>query len=436
MSEGLPSGWVEVAITKIANIAYGKGLSKNQLYDIGKYPVFGANSIIGYYNEYLYEKPQVLISCRGANSGVINISPPKCYITSNSLIIELPAEYYNCNKFLYYSLYNSDKSTIVTGTAQPQVTIENLVGFSILFPPLNEQKRIVAKLDSIMPRIETVKERLEKVPVIMKRYRQSVLTAAVTGRLTEKWREEHTEVESKVVPLIDIIIGKPRNGYSPTAVKYETPVKSLSLTATTSGTFDSSCFKYIDEDIQNDSYLWLEKDDILIQRSNSINYVGISAIYNGNSYEFIYPDLMMKVKANKELVLPSFLVLSLQSYQTLDYFRSNATGTAGSMPKINQAIVMDTSIYLPPLEEQKEIVKQVDKLFALADKVEAHYNEAKSRVDKLSQSVLAKAFRGELVPQDPNDEPAERLLERIMEEKAKMEAELKAVKKSTKRSKK
>ena len=72
-------------------------------------------------------------------------------------------------------------------------------------------------------------------------------------------------------------------------------------------------------------------------------------------------------------------------------------------------------------EEQKKIVRQVDRLFALADKLEAHYQKAKSRIDKLSQSVLAKAFRGELVPQDPNDEPAEKLLERIMEEKAKME---------------
>lgn len=306
------------------------------------------------------------------------------------------------------------------GIAVPNVNATKLAELPIPLPPLNEQKRIVAKLDAIMPRIEAVKERLDKVPTILKRFRQSVLTAAVTGRLTDKWREEHPDVESAEVLLKDIIIDKPRNGYSPTAVKYETPVKSLTLTATTSGKFDSSCYKFIDEAIANDSHLWLEKDDILIQRSNSINYVGISAIYNGGSFEFIYPDLMMKVKANKDLVFPSFLVLALQSYKTLDYFRKNATGTAGSMPKINQSIVMNTPILLPSLKEQKEIVRQVDKLFALADKVEAHYLKAKARVDKLAQSILAKAFRGELVPQDPNDEPAEKLLERILEEKAKL----------------
>lgn len=91
-------------------------------------------------------------------------------------------------------------------------------------------------------------------------------------------------------------------------------------------------------------------------------------------------------------------------------------------------------VAIPPLEEQKEIVRQVDKLFALADKVEEHYQNARARVDALAQSVLAKAFRGELVSQDPNDEPAEKLLQRIQEEKAKMEAELKNASRSARGS--
>ena len=76
---------------------------------------------------------------------------------------------------------------------------------------------------------------------------------------------------------------------------------------------------------------------------------------------------------------------------------------------------------LPPLEEQNEIVKRVEMLFKTADEIEARYKKAKKYVDKLTQSILAKAFRGELVPQDPNDEPAEKLLERIMEEREKVE---------------
>jgi type I restriction enzyme, S subunit len=163
------------------------------------------------------------------------------------------------------------------GIAVPNVNATKLSELPVPLPPLNEQKRIVAKLDKIIPRIDSVQARLDRVPTIIKRFRQSVLTAAVTGKLTEKWREEHM-AETIECRLEEIITQKPRNGYSPKSVKYTTPVKSLTLTATTSGTFNANCFKYIDEEIPSDSHLWLEKNDILIQRSNSINYVGISAL--------------------------------------------------------------------------------------------------------------------------------------------------------------
>jgi len=83
--------------------------------------------------------------------------------------------------------------------------------------------------------------------------------------------------------------------------------------------------------------------------------------------------------------------------------------------------IKEYQIPLPPLEEQHEIVRRVEKLFALADSIEAKYKKALERVEKLEQAILAKAFRGELVEPDPNDEPAEELLKRILEEKAKIE---------------
>ena len=106
------------------------------------------------------------------------------------------------------------------------------------------------------------------------------------------------------------------------------------------------------------------------------------------------------------------------------------------MSNLNQSVLSNIAFPLPPLEEQKEIVRQVDKLFALADKVEDRYQKARARVDALAQSVLAKTFRGELVPQDPDDEPAEKLLQRIQEEKTKMEAELKTASRSARETRK
>ena len=132
----LPKGWEQTKLGEISNIVYGKGLPTKNLTPSG-YPVFGTNGIIGSYGEYLYEDAQLLISCRGANSGTINMSPPKCYITNNSLIVDFSVEPEILRKTYFYFLQAANKERLVTGTAQPQVTINNAVEISLPLPPLN-----------------------------------------------------------------------------------------------------------------------------------------------------------------------------------------------------------------------------------------------------------------------------------------------------------
>lgn len=299
------------------------------------------------------------------------------------------------------------------GSAQGGINLSFAPNTVIPLAPLNEQKRIVAKLEKLLAEVDTAQARLAKIPQILKRFRQSVLMQAVTGELTKDWRGQNNIINNwNDAKLSDVIIEKPRNGFSPQGVNYETKIKNLTLTATTSGKFKPDCYKYVDIEVPEGSYLWLKTGDILIQRSNSIDYVGTSAIYDGKDNEYIYPDLMMKVKTNEKM-LPEFLLYSLSNEATRSYFRQNATGTAGNMPKINQGTVMNVPILLPSIDEQKEIVKRVKALFEKADKIEERYKKAKSFTDKLTQSILNKAFKGELVPQDPSDEPASVLLESI-----------------------
>ena len=135
------------------------------------------------------------------------------------------------------------------------------------------------------------------------------------------------------------------------------------------------------------------------------------------------------IRPNENIIDKYFLLYSLVSFHAYQQLVLNIHGA--TRPRINTTQLKKLLIPLPPLEEQKEIVRQVDRLFALADKLEEHYKKAKAKVDKLSQSVLAKAFRGELVPTEAelaekegrNFETAEQLLERIKQEKAKMEKE-------------
>lgn len=299
------------------------------------------------------------------------------------------------------------------GVGLRHVTKGKFESTEIALAPLNEQKRIADKLDSILSRMDACHERLDRIPVILKRFRQALLAAATSGILTKEWRAEREIDSSWSNGTLEFLLdGKPRNGYSPRSVDKITFVKALTLTATTSGKFRGEYFKYIDEVIPKNSHLWLQPGDILIQRANTLEYVGTSALYEGLPAEFIYPDLMMKVRANNQ-VLTRFLLYILQSDKVRLHFRANATGTAGNMPKINQSTVLTAPASWPIIEEQTEIVRRVESLLAYADRLEARYTPARAKVDKLIPAILAKAFRGELLSQDPNDEPANVLLERI-----------------------
>src|SRR5207253_1117357 len=152
------------------------------------------------------------------------------------------------------------------------------------------------------------------------------------------------------------------------AVDYKTPVRSLTLTATTSGRFDGAHFKYLDVDVPPDSHLWLKKGDILLQRGNTEEYVGVPAVYDGDDNAYIYPDLMIKIRP-REGVLTKFLWIALADQKTRQYFREHATGSQGSMPKINQKIVENAIVILPATPEQHEIVRRVEQLFTFADAI-------------------------------------------------------------------
>lgn len=116
---------IKTKLTEVANIRYGKGLPTSALTKNG-YPVYGGNGIIGYYHKYICERPMLTISCRGASSGKINITTPQAFVTSNSLVVEPFSDKVSMEYLKYFSLYRNEYYEFVTGSAQPQVTVESL----------------------------------------------------------------------------------------------------------------------------------------------------------------------------------------------------------------------------------------------------------------------------------------------------------------------
>jgi len=154
--------------------------------------------------------------------------------------------------------------------------------------------------------------------------------------------------------------------------------------------------------------------DILITKMG--DPPGDVAVYPENQPVAVITSDCIKLNPNASLVCTQFVFYFLQS----DLFRRKVFGISAGVAqqKVNLKKFRLLDIDVPELLEQQEIVRRVEELFALADRIEKQYQVAKTRVDKLTQSILAKAFRGELVPQDPNDEPAEQLLARIRAERA------------------
>ena len=252
--------------------------------------------------------------------------------------------------------------------------------------------------------------------------RQSILNLAVRGKLVDQDTQEgfgqdvHARITSarlstrragslsKAIegmyplparwtwaPLGDLIVAGPRNGLSPRPSAREDAPRAVTLTATTSGIFDGSHFKRVDATIGPDSEYWLQPNDLLFQRGNTPEYVGMAAIYDGPRGEFIYPDLMIRVRLSPEVNL-RFVHLFCVSQVARSYFSENATGAQKTMPKINQALLLALPIPLPPLSEQRRIVAKVGELMALCDRIEAGLAASDGIRSRLLKSLLHDAL--------------------------------------------
>lgn len=159
----IPISFKEVNLTDVVEIKYGKNLPKNKLEESG-YPVFGGNGIIGYYKEYMYEQKQVLVSCRGAASGKVLVSDKMSYITNNSLILEITNDItfeYLKQYCINYPFYN-----YATGSAQPQITINNISNVKLYIPSddiMNKFSNILKSLDNQVDKNRKENEKLAKL---------------------------------------------------------------------------------------------------------------------------------------------------------------------------------------------------------------------------------------------------------------------------------
>ncbi|OOG85139.1 hypothetical protein B0E41_08540 [Hydrogenophaga sp. A37] len=301
-------------------------------------------------------------------------------------------------------------SELVQGALYPAIRTKDVRAYVAPIAPSAEQTRIADQLDSLLARINACHHRLDTIPSLLKRFRQAVLELALTGELTAEWRdgaaiEMNASQSTTLGNIADVGTGS-------------TPLRSNSSYFADSGTpwitSAATGRPYVDEAREYVTPAAITAHRLKVYAPGTL----LVAMYGEGKTRGQITELRIHATINQACAAVSvdesqastaFVKLAL----LVQYEQMRALAEGGNQPNLNLSKVKGIPIQLPPLIEQAQIVRRVEALFKLADRIEACYNAACAQAQRLTPLVLAKAFRGELLPQDPSDEPASALLARI-----------------------
>lgn len=321
-------------------------------------------------------------------------------IRPNNLINKIYFDYF----FLSY-YYRTEIRNLAGGVNINNIRKEYIENLKIPLPPKAEQERMVEKLDALFGQLEILKTHLQTVPQLLKDFRQSVLNQAITGKLkiengklkVEDWMETTLGEISSVVRG-----GSPRPAGDPKFYGGDIPfVKVKDITKDSNKFLESYEYTITEAGLRKTRQL--KKNTVLLTNSGAT--LGVPKITKFNITINDGVAAFLNLIKSTEDFLYYFLLTQTEKFRNID--------KGAAQPNLNTDIIKNWKITLPPLSEQEEIVKKVESLLAKADAIEQKYFALKQEIDALPQSILAKAFRGELVPQLPTDGSAKDLLEEI-----------------------
>ncbi|MGL5995367.1 MAG: restriction endonuclease subunit S [Pseudomonas proteolytica] len=422
---GSPASWSLVKLGDISEFKYGKALPAS-VRDGGEFPVYGSNGIVGQHSTWLSVAPTIIIGRKGS-VGEVCFSDKNCSPIDTTYYVD--SFKFLEPKFCFYLLKTLRLGDLNKSTAIPGLNRQDAYDLEIGLPPLAEQTRIATKLDELLAQVDTLKARIDGIPVLLKRFRQSVLAAAVSGKLTEEWRtkkaSEGTTSPNNDWKTIRIDQASADEKYSLAIGPFGSNLKVsdyrddgkplVFVREIRAGCFGDKKTKFITpEKFDELSAHQISAGDILVTKMG--DPPGDVAIYPATAPDAVITADCIKLRVNESVILREYAYYQMKS----NFFRQKVQEISAGVAqqKVSLGNFREITLLVPSREEQREIVRHVGELLAFADQLEARVKAAQVRIDGLTQSILAKAFRGELVPQDPNDEPAGFLLERIKAQRA------------------
>lgn len=395
--------WIKLSIeaTIDKSGAFVKLKSKDY-FENGKFPVIdqGDRFISGYINDenllYQGELPVIIFGDHTRNVKFIDF--PFAAGADGTKILK-PKSFYNPKFYHYYF-----KSLSVPNLGYSRhFSILKEIEFPL--PPLAEQNRIVEKLDRLFTQLEILKTSMAKVPLLLKDFRQQVLTQAVTGKLTEEWRNESNSKDWKITK-VGRFMKEVKDKIDPTIID-EVPYIGLEHILKDGGIISIG----ISTDLKSNKTVFKKNDVIYgklrpyLNKHDVVKFDGICST-----------DIL--VYRNDNISSCIFFNYFLGNSAIIEILNGHAKGI--NLPRVSASIVNNLDIKIPSPVEQQEIVNRVESLFAKADAMEQQYKSLKNKIDTLSQAILHKAFKGELSEQLDSDGDARELLKQIEELKSKI----------------
>jgi type I restriction enzyme, S subunit len=271
-------------------------------------------------------------------------------------------------------------------------------------PPLPEQRRIVAKVDSLSAKSRRARERLDHVPRLVEKYKQAILMA------------EYAEAQrrSEQTATLGSISLEVRNGLSKKPTDDPAGFPILRISAVRSMTVRLQDVRYYPDNVPEAALL--RDGDLLFTRYNgNPDFTAVCGMVAGLACQTTYPDKLIRVRLS-DAANPKFVEAIVAAGHSREWLAPHIK-TAAGQHGISGADLKLLPIPLPALAQQDIIARRVETAFNWIDRLASEVTSARKLIDHLDQAILAKAFRGELVPQNPNDEPASVLLERIRAER-------------------
>jgi len=362
-------------------------------------------------------------------------------------------------RYFYYHLSSAETQQRIRNLASTTTNISNvstkkLKTLTLTVPPLNEQRRIVEKIEELFVKLDAGIQSLKQTQALLESYRRAVLKAAVEGELSREWREAHSgelepasELLERIVQerrekfagkkykdpaspdtsglpklpegwewvTVDQVSKEVRYGSSSKTNEDSTGIPVLRMGNIQNGQLVADALKYLPTEHEEFPELLLEPGDLLFNRTNSYELVGKTGVYRGTLEPCSFASYLIRVRFLSG-VHSQFVASFINSAYGREWISSVVSQQVGQA-NVNGTKLKALSVPLPPQAEQHFIVDEVERRLSVVDKLETTVEANLKQADSLRQSILKRAFSGKLVPQDLDDEPASMLLERIRAER-------------------